>query len=116
MMKQTFKNLLIAMLVLCTFVGVLPMIAAEDLTAQAAATTVYYDFKKGYNGFPSSAADKRSYFTKYLTYDQIAARNTGVTSGQWAAGTFTYSATDSSDQTNADNSYAPITLFVALNI
>jgi len=84
-MKHTFKNLLIAVLVLCTFVGVLPMIAADDMTAQAAAADIYYDFKKANDGsnISATAATKRSAFAA-LTYDVVAARNTSITSGAWA--------------------------------
>ena len=104
-MKQTFRKLLVAVLVLCTFVGVLPMIAAEDFTAQAAAADIYYDFKKGNNGYPDAAADKRTAFAA-LTYAEVAARNTSMTSGAWAY--HSYSATpdssaSSSDQTNFTN-------------
>ena len=108
-MKQTFRKLLVTVLVLCTFVGVLPMIAAEDFTAQAAAATVYYDFRKGNNGYPNAAADKVTAF-KALTYDEVAARNTTITSGAWAY--HSYSATpDSSAASTEQTSFTSGSFF-----
>ena len=97
MRKQTLKNVVFAVLIFCMFVGLMPQIAADYNTAQAAAADIYYDCKKANDGSNISAATatKRSAFAA-LTCDVVADRNTSITSGAWAYNSFSATAADSS--------------------
>ena len=97
-MKRTLKRTLSALLVLCLFVGLMPQIAPEqEIVAQAAATTMYYDFTKANTGsYGSTAAAKLSAF-QALTYDAVAALNTSITSAPWAYHSYSYVSEDGTE-------------------
>ncbi len=98
MQKQTLKRVLSALLVLCLFVGLLPQIAPEqEIVAQAAAATMYYDFTKANTGsYGATAAAKLASF-QALTYDAVAALNTSITSDPWAYHSYSYVSEDSTE-------------------